>query len=222
VAQKRRRRPAAVMAKRRAPLDDLAERPGATSPRLRTPGVLGDLPASGGDRAEARRILRESIVLTESPDEADDPVGHEVYREARQVLQQLARRMIRRPSRRSRTSEGRTPGSSGSSVVCGRLGRPHEGVEFVDDPAEFAGTSPRQGPDHPVEEVTAFERAAAAVPVRMAELVVVPELALGATDVLPPQAQCRGGITRPEMVPCAFEANDLGERPRGEAVDDRP
>lgn len=46
----------------------------------------------------------------------------------------------------------------------------------------------------------------------VAELVVVPEFACGAVDVVLPQAQCRAGVTRLEIVPSAFKANYLGQR----------
>ncbi|MFF9849488.1 Scr1 family TA system antitoxin-like transcriptional regulator [Streptomyces litmocidini] len=56
----------------------------------------------------------------------------------------------------------------------------------------------------------------------VAELVVVPEPALRAMDVVLPEAHCRAGASRPEVVPRAFHANDLGQcpervRPPGDA-----
>ncbi|MET7896992.1 DNA glycosylase AlkZ-like family protein [Streptomyces mirabilis] len=106
-----------------------------------------------------------------------------------------------------------------SSAVCDWAGRAHERVKLFDDRAELAGTALRHCLQHAAEEGTAFERVAAAVPVHIAELIVVPELALRAMDVVLPHAQCRADVPWLEVVSRAFDANDLGQRSRGEAVD---
>ncbi|MFC7933878.1 hypothetical protein [Streptomyces cinereoruber] len=72
----------------------------------------------------------------------------------------------------------------------------------------------RHRSEYAVEQDTAFEEVAAAVPVHVAELVVVPELALGTVDVVLPHARCRAGVSRLEVVSRAFKANDFGQGSR--------
>ncbi|MYU26110.1 hypothetical protein [Streptomyces sp. SID8352] len=73
----------------KATLRDLVDHLEASSLKVRTLAVLGDLLASDGDHTAARHVLREAVGLAESLDEADDLVCYEVNR-ARNVLERLA------------------------------------------------------------------------------------------------------------------------------------
>ncbi|PZT73813.1 hypothetical protein DNK56_14885 [Streptomyces sp. AC1-42W] len=61
-------------------LRDLMDRLEASSLKVRTLVVLGDLLASDGDHTAARPVLCEAVGLAESLDEADDLVDYEVNR----------------------------------------------------------------------------------------------------------------------------------------------
>ncbi|GGV51899.1 hypothetical protein GCM10010245_81620 [Streptomyces spectabilis] len=78
----------------------------------------------------------------------------------------------------------------------------------------------RHGLHHGVEKSARFKGIAAAVPVHVAPLVVVPQLALGTTNVVLPQAHGCADAARLEIVSGAFKTADLGQRTRGQTVDD--
>ncbi|MFD4831777.1 hypothetical protein ACFWPV_18270 [Streptomyces uncialis] len=111
--------------------------------------------------------------------------------------------------------------SSKSMEVCGSAGWPQGFVQLFDDLPELASPALRKRLHRAVKEDAGLERVAATVPVHVAELVVAPELALGTVDVVLPPTQCRAYVAWLEMVPRAFETNDLGNCSLGEAVDDR-
>ncbi|WP_178391031.1 hypothetical protein [Streptomyces uncialis] len=108
-----------------------------------------------------------------------------------------------------------------SMAVCGWDGWAQGFVQHFDDLPELASPALRHRLHRAVEEDAGPEWVAAAVPVHVAELVVAPELALGAVDVVLPQTQCRSYVPWLEIVPRAFETNDLGNCSLGEAVDDQ-